>query len=1185
MYFTFGWPKTYCSGIGENFIEVEHSLDSSLIAFIGTSSVSIWSGDQHRIQLGFIIRSDDSLSKFGRNEKICWSPDSSSIAIVTNLGYILVYRIEKEAIDVLQFKFYKDHHSPYLLHDKRKVSIKFSSSFKPSTLGALCITGNNEYIYIFTREGYLVKSSWTGELISQFSLDIVPFDVTSVFYNPSFAIFGLVFENGSSAILKKRSKDRLRGYWLSKENSVSISLNLKHRLAAVGLKNGDVLIYKLPGPILIPKPSTTVTNATTTTTNLNSSLYCQYLRTFSLTQFREITPETIGPISKMKWTGDGHCLAVGWRNRGFCLWSVYGCKLTCTIPQMNDMTFSNRFLEPCKEGVLSFSWGPEGYHLVILSNGNELGEYLQFTFLKASLASNPNLNYSERIILQTEDRLMLLNYKGKESGDIRWKHLQIPSAYLNDNWPIKHIALSRDKSQYAVAGKRGIILYNSLSKRWKMFGDRNQEQEIESFGLAWYRTIIIVANLNGTTKKFEFLFYPKQHLDNSSLLYKMNLPQNHTPLLVDCNDSHLALLTTDSFLYLYRVLERNDKIELSLVHLLSMAVPSPPLSISLLPPIYFKSTTNLSQSTSSTNLFSQTLDNTSTISTTTTIENSPRSKSTTTNFVYCLILYSSGKLCLSNAETATYYELSDNIEQYWFTNIYRDKELIGNTLWAYGKSGIKVWFPFTSEEIHSTKNLHHNRSLSFDNEVYPISLLNELGVIVGLSQGLSYSSCSAYPNYEIHIKTHPFLHSILKHLLDRGSVEKAWSLSSRFYTIPHFTHSLELLLHETISESDKTFSKLEYVINFLKKFPQFPEVSMRCSRKIDATLWKSLFKVIGDPVALYQKCLNGGRIEIAASYLKILQNLIGYDFSRKCAIDLLEIVLDFDNIELAGDLVRFLEISEDEEQQDELDKVQLERDSDPILKQMDTILSGYSSKLLKSKLLRNFLLFSRKTMCDMSGWLVKEKRSTILRTVEDLDMALNSIHVQFYINLPTEPQTFSAASVISAFSPTPSHTPLNMSSSSIQLEEEANNDNFIQDIITTKDEIIESLKSRIQMIGGSGSGEMDHHRLYKNTHSNSSNSSGHSNTNHVYSFKSHQFMVAPITSNIDFNDPSFLKDSIDSSMDDLYFLLQELTTNRCYEWILIIATVLLNPILITKTLRKIPSIYENYCKMLSLQKE
>ncbi|EFA77388.1 hypothetical protein PPL_12603 [Heterostelium album PN500] len=534
------------------------------------------------------------------------------------------------------------------------------------------------------------------------------------------------------------------------------------------------------------------------------------------------------------------------------------------------------------------------------------------------------------------------------------------------------------------------------------------------------------------------------HLDNSSLLHQSLIPSSQTPALIDCNDAHLALLTSESFFYLYRVVERQDRpgIDLYTLHVLSMAIPSTPLSLSLLPPIQVPPSGN------------------------------------------------------SNVNSPTMNQQQQQQE------------------------------------------------------------------IPPLQSPRSYSRSNNY-------------------------------------------------------------------------FPQFPEVAMCCARKIDATHWPDLFSHVGDPVALYQRCLAGGKIEIAASYLKILQNLESNEFSQRCALDMLEIVLDFDNMDLAGDLVRFMEPEDENLSPTIHSKLEQEKLQ---------ILSSYASKLLKSKLLRNFLLFSRKVNMEISHFLASEKRSTILRTAEELDMALNSIHVQFYINLPVDQiAPFSPAAVLSTFSPAPSPssngsvtssttaipspvsivnnsstlknsgsinerekmysnsnnnnestpTGIGMNSSSgtavseLKLESDDNSSSI------TRDEMIELLKSRIQMAPS----EHHHHHHYagqqglvSSTSTESINSLSNStstmpsSTTAIYSFKSHQFMVAPSFTNFDVNDPSFLQDSIDSSMDDLYFLLQELTNAGCNEWVLVIGTVLLNPALISKTLKKIPNIYENYCKMLSHQK-
>lgn len=56
------------------------------------------------------------------------------------------------------------------------------------------------------------------------------------------------------------------------------------------------------------------------------------------------------------------------------------------------------------------------------------------------------------------------------------QHLRPPAAYLADNWPLRHAALSADGTDVAVAGARGLALYNRRSARWRLFGDVSQER-------------------------------------------------------------------------------------------------------------------------------------------------------------------------------------------------------------------------------------------------------------------------------------------------------------------------------------------------------------------------------------------------------------------------------------------------------------------------------------------------------------------------------------------------------------------------------------------------------------------------------------------------------------------------------------------------------------------------------------
>lgn len=46
------------------------------------------------------------------------------------------------------------------------------------------------------------------------------------------------------------------------------------------------------------------------------------------------------------------------------------------------------------------------------------------------------------------------------------------------NFPLRHVSLSADGDDVAVAGNRGVALYNRRSSRWRLFGDVSQEREI-----------------------------------------------------------------------------------------------------------------------------------------------------------------------------------------------------------------------------------------------------------------------------------------------------------------------------------------------------------------------------------------------------------------------------------------------------------------------------------------------------------------------------------------------------------------------------------------------------------------------------------------------------------------------------------------------------------------------------------
>lgn len=92
------------------------------------------------------------------------------------------------------------------------------------------------------------------------------------------------------------------------------------------------------------------------------------------------------------------------------------------------------------------------------------------------------------MICQGHDRLLLIagadiNHRGRSSrrrppsgdgssgggsstADLTMTHVQLPHLYITSNWPLQHVALSESGADIAVAGRRGLALYNRPTEKW-----------------------------------------------------------------------------------------------------------------------------------------------------------------------------------------------------------------------------------------------------------------------------------------------------------------------------------------------------------------------------------------------------------------------------------------------------------------------------------------------------------------------------------------------------------------------------------------------------------------------------------------------------------------------------------------------------------------------------------------------
>lgn len=291
----------------------------------------------------------------------------------------------------------------------------------------------------------------------------------------------------------------------------------------------------------------------------------------------------------------------------------------------------------------------------------------------------------------------------------------------------------------------------------------------------------------------------------------------------------------------------------------------------------------------------------------------------------CLILRSNGELSLLDLDDGHEQVLTDSVELFWVTcGQSEEKEnLIEEISWLdYGHRGMQVWYPSPGVDPFKQEDfLQLDPELEFDREVYPLGLLPNDGVVVGVSQRMSFSACTEFPCFEPSPQAQTILHCLLRHLLQRDKSEEALRLACLSAEKPHFSHYLEWLLfsvfdaeisrqsankNQPITIKSSNCSILEKTCDLIKNFPEYLDVVVSVARKTDGRHWGDLFSAAGRSTELFEECFQKRWYRTAACYILVIAKLEGPAVSQYCALRLLQATLDESLYELAGELVRFL---------------------------------------------------------------------------------------------------------------------------------------------------------------------------------------------------------------------------------------------------------------------------------------
>ncbi|KAK7295112.1 hypothetical protein RJT34_18016 [Clitoria ternatea] len=1014
MYMAYGWPQVIPleQGVCPSAQRIVYlKVINRLLLVVSPTHFELWSSSQHRVRLGKYKRDSDSLRREGENLQAVWSPDTKLIAILTSSFFLHIFKVQ-----LSDKRIHTGGRQPSALC-LATISLLLTEQvpFAAKDLSVSNIVCDNRHMLLGLSDGTLYSISWKGEFYGAFQFDPHPpasFDDSQILHSldnglPPKSLSKVLMSNhvrkpgitqlehclplrllfvlysDGQLVLCSMSKKGLKQVdcikaekRLACDDAVCASVALEQQILAVGTRRGAVELYDLAE---------------------SASL----IREVSLYDWGYSMDDT-GPVNCIAWTPDNSAFAVGWKLRGLTVWSVSGCRLMSTVRQIGLSSVSSPIAkrnhdckyEPLMGGTSLMQWDEYGYRLYAIE-ARSSERILSFSFGKCCLSRGVSGTTYIRQVIYGEDRLLIV--QSEETDELKMLHLKLPVSYISQNWPVQHVAASQDGMYLAVAGLHGLILYDIRLKRWRVFGDVTQEQKIQCKGLLWLGKIVVVCNYIDSSNTYELLFYPRYHLDQSSLLCRK--PLLAKPMVMDVYQDYMLVTYRPFDVHIFHVKlfgelnpSGNPDLQLSAVRELSiMTAKSHPAAMRFLPD-------QLPRESISNNYISALSD------------------SLTREPARCLILRANGELSLLDLDDGRERNLTDSVELFWVTcGQSEDKtNLIEEVSWLdYGHRGMQVWYPSPGANSFKQEDfLQLDPELEFDREVYPLGLLPNAGVVVGVSQRMSFSASAEFPCFEPSPQAQTILHCLLRHLLQRDKIEEALRLAELSAEKPHFSHCLEWLLF-TVFEADisrpnvnkneitvvkhANSSLLEKTCDLIRNFPEYLDVVVSVARKTDGRHWADLFAAAGRSTELFEECFQRRWYRTAACYILVIAKLEGPAVSQYCALRLLQATLAESLYELAGELVRFLlrsgrdydQPSNDSEKlsprflgyflfrssdmRQSLDKSPSFKEQSAHVTSVKNILENHASYLMSGKELSKLVAFVKGTQFDLVEYLQRER--------------------------------------------------------------------------------------------------------------------------------------------------------------------------------------------------------------------
>ncbi|KAF2266827.1 RIC1-domain-containing protein [Lojkania enalia] len=913
-------------------IGIQVTRSGHMFATITRSTLTIWQTKPTAI-LASVLRSDHSLRAYGPNISILLRPDSQIFVVQTALGYLITYSLATDPTSrvyktqfmnmtgghsrrhssVSGFRVQRQHDAfagPGEGSGIKELSLRFRMVIRVDAGIAKALALDDELIVATQKPAAIQCIRWapdssgsqtSTELLSRMTWLGKEAAIVDMIHDRPMNLATWITEDGRAFAVQRLPPGTLqegkphpnlfKGYGFHTphndiECGMKAAINARFSLLAVGCANGDIYVYTARDYTgNIPLSHTLRPNATTP-----------------------------GKLTLLAYSPDGYCLFAGYE-RGWAMWSVYGKPGATSFS--TDRSLSGTNDEGWLLGIQDGFWVGGGAEVLLLGhNGNRL--FLLEMARSAITGCFSSANVS-RSLMQTSSGFMI--YRGYELPDLStisadvslWHHVQVPSHYLVDQWPIRSAVISNDGRYVAIAGRRGLAHYSVNSGRWKTFDDPFMENAFTvRGGMCWFQHVLIAAV--ESHESHEVRIYSRElALDNDHVMHVQQLP-SPIVLITPSGEDSLLVYTYDNILYHYVISVSNAMVKL--VHVGQIALHG----IIRAPPRVRALSWILPEEQ---------------------IYNGDPSQDVAVASILFLV---DGKLVLLQPTTTEGGELkyemriiAQNVETYALMRDHPAFALemqvdslppspsaglaissvhghdLRDSLWFFDGHDVRVWIDM--QDVLASASIDLGRELPTPVKVpvdfYPLAALINKGIVFGVESELVQRRDTSFAYFRFGTRTHLFLPALLHYHIAQYNSPAALHLSHHYQHLLYFPHALEILLHEVLDEEVDTTpppeqALLPSVLSFLSSFPQYLDIVVQCTRKTEVRSWRTLFSNLPPPQELFEESLQRGSLKTAGGYLLVLHNFEELSETGDQVVRLLQRAKEEQDWDLCKELARFL---------------------------------------------------------------------------------------------------------------------------------------------------------------------------------------------------------------------------------------------------------------------------------------